>query len=91
MPESMSGRTLLCFCWIFFIVMMATYSGNLIAFLTIEKHRLPINNFADLITQDKYKWGITGGTAHETVFKVKHSLPAVCLYSYYCTFVFLKS
>ena len=71
MADSLSGRTLLSFWWIFSIIMMATYSGNLIAFLTVEKDKLPINNLADLVSQDKYRWGTQGGTAFETIFKVK--------------------
>lgn len=61
---------MLSFFWIFSIIMMAAYSGNFIAFLTVEKDKVPINNIDDLISQDTYKWGIQGKTAYETIFKV---------------------
>ncbi|CAC5375410.1 unnamed protein product [Mytilus coruscus] len=69
MADSSSGRTLLSFWWIFCIIMMATYSGNLIAFLTVTKDKLPFTDLSGLVAQDKYKWGIQGGAIFEQIFK----------------------
>ncbi|VDI82413.1 Hypothetical predicted protein [Mytilus galloprovincialis] len=71
MADSSSGRTLLSFWWIFCIIMMATYSGNLIAFLTVTKDKLPFTDLSGLVAQDKYQWGIQGGAIFEQILKVK--------------------
>ncbi|XP_063428109.1 glutamate receptor ionotropic, kainate 2-like isoform X1 [Mytilus trossulus] len=69
MADSSSGRTLLSFWWIFCIIMMATYSGNLIAFLTVTKDKLPFTDLSGLVAQDKYEWGTQGGSVFEHIFK----------------------
>ncbi|XP_069104060.1 uncharacterized protein [Argopecten irradians] len=69
LPESQTGRTLISFWWLFSIIMVATYSGNLIAFLTVAKDRLPFNSVAELVAQSEYSWGTLGGTYFITMFK----------------------
>ncbi|XP_069103796.1 glutamate receptor ionotropic, kainate 4-like [Argopecten irradians] len=69
MSDAVSGRTLLSFWWLFCIVMMATYSGNLIAFLTVTKEKLPFDTLSGMVNQDVYKWGTIGGTAFIDIFK----------------------
>ncbi|XP_060070631.1 glutamate receptor ionotropic, kainate 1-like [Ylistrum balloti] len=69
MSDAVSGRTLLSFWWLFCIAMMATYSGNLIAFLTVSKERLPFDTISGMIKQDIYKWGTIGGTAFIDIFR----------------------
>ena len=54
--------------------MMATYSGNLIAFLTVTKDKLPFTDLSGLVAQDKYEWGTQGGSVFEHIFKVKLKL-----------------
>ncbi|CAG2198776.1 GRID1 [Mytilus edulis] len=66
---SSSGRTLLSSWWIFCIIMMATYSGNLVAFLTVTKDKLPFSDIAGLVELGSYKWGTQEGTVFETIFK----------------------
>ncbi|CAC5406406.1 unnamed protein product [Mytilus coruscus] len=69
MAASSSGRTLLSCWWIFCIIMAATYSGNFVAFLTIRKHNHPFDDIKSLIAQDEYKWGLTGDSIYESIFK----------------------
>ncbi|XP_021375561.1 probable glutamate receptor [Mizuhopecten yessoensis] len=69
LPESQTGRTLISFWWLFSIIMVATYSGNLIAFLTVAKDKLPFNSLAELVAQSEYGWGTLGGTYFITMFK----------------------
>jgi len=70
-PESQAGRTLLSFWWLFCIIMMATYSGNLVAFLTVSKDQLPFNTLGGMLEQNDYKWGTAGGTIWVAMFQVK--------------------
>ncbi|VDI39698.1 Hypothetical predicted protein [Mytilus galloprovincialis] len=67
--RSSAGRTLLCFWWIFCIIMVATYSGNFVAFLTVSKTKLPFTDLEGLVAQSSYKWGTAGATIYETIFK----------------------
>ncbi|XP_059160214.1 probable glutamate receptor [Physella acuta] len=69
LPTSLTGRSLLTCWWIFTIVISSTYSGNLIAFLTVSKQRAPFDTLADMLAQDSYKWGFLGTTLYELVYK----------------------
>ena len=63
MPRSNSGRTMVSVWFLFCLVIAATYSGNLIAFLTVTKEKIPFNSLAELATlDDTYTWGTIGGT-----------------------------
>ncbi|XP_069121394.1 glutamate receptor ionotropic, delta-1-like [Argopecten irradians] len=63
LPQSQTGRTLLSSWWLFCIIMMATYSGNLIAFLTVTKDKPPFSTVAGMIQNDNYRWGTIGGSS----------------------------
>ena len=55
------------------LVITATYTGNLVAFLTVVKEPLPIHSLEDLANQDQYKYGTLGGTHWVYLFEViKH-------------------
>ncbi|XP_045201044.2 glutamate receptor 2-like [Mercenaria mercenaria] len=69
LPESTSGRTLMSCWWLTCIIIVGTYSGNLIAFLTVTKERPPFNTLEEMNNlKGTYKWGTLGGTAWETLF-----------------------
>ncbi|XP_045200055.2 glutamate receptor 2-like isoform X1 [Mercenaria mercenaria] len=73
LPESIAGRTFVSCWWLFSIVVVGTYCGNLIAFLTVTKDKPPfetLNEMADL--KGTYKWGLQEGTNWETVFKTSN-------------------
>ena len=60
----------LSFWWIFCIIITATYSGNLIAFLTVIKEHLPFDTVTGMINQKTYRWGTVGGTVWVLNLKV---------------------
>ena len=51
-------------------MVVATYSGNLIAFLTVSIPTLPFNTLEEMVDANGYKFGIQGGTAFLTVIEV---------------------
>ncbi|CAG2239406.1 GRID1 [Mytilus edulis] len=66
---SSAGRTLLSCWWIFCIVIVTTYCGNFVAFLTVTKELLPFNDVEGLVAQNTYIWGTAGQTVFETILK----------------------
>nr|KAG5700691.1 hypothetical protein BaRGS_029056 [Batillaria attramentaria] len=68
LPRSASGRLLVSCWWLFCIVVAATYSGNLIAFLTVDRGTPLFQTLTDLTGQSSYRWGFMHGSAiHQTV------------------------
>ncbi|KAK7103776.1 hypothetical protein V1264_018609 [Littorina saxatilis] len=67
LPRSSSGRMLVAAWWLFSIVMGATYSGNLIAFLTVQLEIKPFNNLEQMLEQDTYTWGVAEKTVSHTI------------------------
>ena len=63
LPGSSSGRVLVAAWWLFCIVMGATYSGNLIAFLTVRLEVKPFHSLQQMLDQDTYVWGAQYKTA----------------------------
>lgn len=71
-PKSPSGRTLVSAFWLFSIVLVGTYSGNLIAFLTVPLDKPPFNSLDEMIAQSEYKWGTIGASFYVTWFNVRY-------------------
>ncbi|ESP00140.1 hypothetical protein LOTGIDRAFT_173446 [Lottia gigantea] len=69
MPSSTAGRSLLAAWWIFCLITVATYSGNLIAFLTVSRQPMPFETLAELGNQREYKWGTLGGSIWVSLVK----------------------
>ncbi|XP_064595414.1 glutamate receptor ionotropic, kainate 4-like [Liolophura sinensis] len=68
-PRAVSGRCLIGFWWLFTILLVATYTANLAAFLTISLPPPPINNMGELVAQDAMLPFIEAGSSFETFFK----------------------
>ena len=65
-----SARFVVGFWWLFCIAIVATYSGNLIAFLTVDKYIAPFETLKEMVQEGEYKFGIIGGTQFETILQV---------------------
>ena len=65
-----SVRFVVGFWCLYCIVIVATYSGNLIAFLTIDKYRAPFETLQDMSEEGQYKFGTLGGTSFVTILQV---------------------
>ncbi|XP_041351346.1 glutamate receptor ionotropic, kainate 4-like [Gigantopelta aegis] len=66
-PLYLSARVIGGSWLLFTTITAAVYSGNLIAFLTVNKEKLPFKSVEDLVAQEQYKWGIPGGSAYVTL------------------------
>lgn len=51
-PKALSGRVLVAAYWLFVVLMLATFTANLAAFLTVE--RMQVNIFYRLMTDEIY-------------------------------------
>ena len=63
-------RIFLSCYWIFLVTIMATYTGNLIAFMTVKKPKVPVNTLEELATNPEYQAGVLKGSSHHTLFEV---------------------
>ncbi|XP_038053842.1 glutamate receptor ionotropic, kainate 2-like isoform X2 [Patiria miniata] len=72
-PLSISGRVLSAFWWFFALIITATYTANLAAFLTVTRMENPINSLEDLAMQKSVVYGtIVNSSLHRFFEKRKH-------------------
>ncbi|CAC5390408.1 GRIA4 [Mytilus coruscus] len=72
-PRSLSGRLILSVWWIFTILMLATYTANLAAYLTVSIIESPINSLEELANHNDIRPLIFSGSNLHTLFKTAKS------------------
>lgn len=71
LPEADSGRIIIGTWWLVVLVLVTTYCGNLVAFLTFPKIDIPVTTLNELINNKKgITWGIKSGSFFEDFIKV---------------------
>ena len=65
--------------WILTISIIAIYTGNLIAFMAVQKHQVPINSLEELAARPEYQAGIAAGGSPYQLFKVSLKISGVHL------------
>jgi len=69
MPTSSSGRFVLFTWWFFVMLMTSLYTANLTAFITLDKIGVKIDNAKDLLSQNRYTWGILNDSFVEALLE----------------------
>jgi hypothetical protein len=71
LPEADSDRIIVGAWWLVVLVIVTSYSGNLVAFLTFPKYEVAVTNVEELLTRrGAISWGILKDTAVEQHLKV---------------------
>ena len=69
-PDKTASRVFTACCWFLIITLLATYSGNLVAFSTMRKVRLPVRNLEELAAHSEYQAGVSSGGSTISLFRV---------------------
>ncbi|XP_075245483.1 uncharacterized protein LOC142339366 [Convolutriloba macropyga] len=76
-PLSISGRILGTFWWFFTLIIIATYTANLAAFLTVTRMETPIESLDDLAEQTKMPYGTVSPSSLAEFFRSQASVDSV--------------
>ena len=68
-PQNLSGRVVAGAWWLFCFIVIASYTANLAAFLTVSRLDIPIESLDDLAKQYRIKYAPMDGTAEQTYFE----------------------
>lgn len=68
-PRALSGRLIAATWWLFGFIVIATYTANLAAFLTVSRLDEPIKSLDDLSSQHTVKYAPHNGSAAMVYFQ----------------------
>lgn len=68
-PLNLSGRIVAGAWWLFCFIIIASYTANLAAFLTVSRLDIPIESLEDLVKQYRIKFAPVEGTAEHAYFE----------------------
>ena len=68
-PKNLSGRLVAATWWLFGFIIIASYTANLAAFLTVSRLETPVESLEDLSKQYKIQYSPQNGSATMTYFE----------------------
>lgn len=68
-PRNLSGRLVAATWWLFGFIIIASYTANLAAFLTVSRLDSPIDSLDDLSKQYRIRYAPQAGTSTATYFE----------------------
>lgn len=68
-PKALSGRTLVAAYWLFVVLMLATFTANLAAFLTVERMQTPVQSLEQLARQSRINYTVVAESDAHQYFK----------------------
>merc|ERR1719187_1975995 len=68
-PKNLSGRLVAATWWLFGFIIIASYTANLAAFLTVSRLETPVESLEDLTQQYKIQYSPMNGSATATCFE----------------------
>ena len=82
LSKSQSQRIVTSFIWLYIIVIITVYVGNLVSFLSVTVTNMPFQTLEEMVEDGTYTWGAEHGAIYD-MFKVKvHTVPTIVLYSF---------
>uniref|UniRef100_A0A1A9UEK8 Ionotropic glutamate receptor C-terminal domain-containing protein n=1 Tax=Glossina austeni TaxID=7395 RepID=A0A1A9UEK8_GLOAU len=71
-PKAISGRVLVAAYWLFVVLMLATFTANLAAFLTVERMQTPVQSLEQLARQSRINYTVVEGSdTHQYFINMK--------------------
>ncbi|XP_023311227.1 ionotropic receptor 25a [Anoplophora glabripennis] len=71
-PKALSGRTLVAAYWLFVVLMLATFTANLAAFLTVERMQAPVQSLEQLARQSRINYTVVkNSNTHQYFINMK--------------------
>ncbi|XP_044583719.1 uncharacterized protein LOC123264473 isoform X1 [Cotesia glomerata] len=61
-PKALSSRVLVAAYWLFVVLMLATFTANLAAFLTVERMQVPVQSLEQLARQSKINYTVVNNS-----------------------------
>ncbi|XP_025995684.2 LOW QUALITY PROTEIN: glutamate receptor 4 [Solenopsis invicta] len=68
-PKALSSRTLVAAYWLFVVLMLATFTANLAAFLTVERMQSPVQSLEQLARQSRINYTVLANSSAHQYFR----------------------
>ena len=68
-PKALSGRVLVAAYWLFIVLMLATFTANLAAFLTVERMQTTVQSLEELARQSRINYTVVEGSPYMEYFQ----------------------
>ena len=88
-PRDLSTRLIVTSWWLFCLVILSSYVGNLVAFLAVERQKIPFTNLHELLQQEEYLFGVLSNSILTLLFEVCYSQILFKVCSKWLTFIYI--